>query len=578
MSKNFCGNCGNRLEPGDQFCGECGQSTNVDAPSVGEQHQQLQPQPGVSHQNHVSKPTEKKKSKLPVVIAGVVIVLLLVAGGMFLFSPDDNSQDAAKHTSDDKAQGADQVEPVNDDKKVKATKPLNEMTTEDLMGEYDFFFVPEDAESGQVQNYEKATMAITYADGHHYMDFFDFANDDTTWIDYEDGKLSGSVHTELSDIEVEGVVEIVDNEIVMSGRLNYQNYDKQESLSGTWATSKSKAEALAKNKRDDNSQQIEDNSNPDESVGMQHYKDIDGIYEGYFVLQKPLNEEVLYFEDNLNQKAELKLSFVTNDQGDLFISVNNGKIPIQMKDGRIQFEMETFMARFYFDAEITTQSPPYAFKGTLKARISDQPNTKDYYLGEWALEQTKVVQDNTQISEDNVVMTNYLYQPGYRYDFEQLRDDGNTYTHQILTFRVPGKTYSSFILVVDGEYQQMRHYYIKDESVYSYLDGEEANASFYMTLNPSVGDTWDNDFATKKVESVGGSYNLNGEEYSPLLVIFSQRSDGQGAYKSYYAPKVGFVKTEYVEGYQDRTELVNRVSLSDADKEMIQTYYPDAMY
>lgn len=47
---------------------------------------------------------------------------------------------------------------------------------------------------------------------------------------------------------------------------------------------------------------------------------------------------------------------------------------------------------------------------------------------------------------------------------------------------------------------------------------------------------------------------------------------------SYYAPSVGFIESETIEGEDQKTLLMNRAELSEAEKELIQSYYENALY
>ncbi len=222
MAKNFCSNCGERLSSEDQFCGSCGQNLG----------NHVFPETEIKREtSEINNKHNKKKVQKAINCSHYFGHVFFVGGLGLLLGDDDNS-------TQNKNDGFRRTEFKS--KRDKVLKDVSDLVVDDLLNNYHFYFVSEGYEGEEINNPSIGEIRIAYDDGLYYMDFFEFTDHISTQIEYKNGSIAGSLHTETVDMDIVGVVEIIDGRIVLSGTMIYENYEMQNMFAGSWSTSKTK--------------------------------------------------------------------------------------------------------------------------------------------------------------------------------------------------------------------------------------------------------------------------------------------------------------------------------------------------
>lgn len=369
-------------------------------------------------------------------------------------------------------------------------------------------------------------------------------------------------------MDIVGVVEIIDGRIVLSGTMIYENYEMQNMFAGSWSTSKTKLEDTVGNL---------ENQDKGKTIDQEVLNDILGSYTGTLTVRERTKELVSSLEEKIDHGMDVNFELLVDQDGTLIAQSTSTKYNVDVEGNIITIDMNEDYMGIHMKGKIETLSKPHVMSGDFEIWLKGDNDEENIYVGDWHIAQTEDVVRSNLTENNSVTVTNYLYQPGYRYEFETYRN-GNTHAYQLLTFRLPGKSYSSFILIEDDEFKQTRHYYIEDDIAYTYLEGNEDKQSIYMPLELSVGTKWEGSFSAKEVHSIGGNVNSNFSKYSPILTVKNVSKDSDDVSLSYYAPSVGFIESETIEGEDQKTLLMNRAELSEAEKELIQSYYENALY
>lgn len=232
---------------------------------------------------------------------------------------------------------------------------------------------------------------------------------------------------------------------------------------------------------------------------------------------------------------------------------------------------------------ITVGSGVYLYrKFNSRNALKDKTNS-EYTVNNTPSTETNKVPNQAEISAEQNNTTSkwenpdvYLPALNKKYTYYNKYVDGDEGTLDVVVGHIDGRAMLSMSSMIPQSEAFTEHVVKRDDGIYLVSDGNPEAYTKYLPNKIIEGASWENSGISFKIEKVNVSCDMGFKTFENCIVVKQNFAEAGYAFRVWYAPEVGVIKSVYADSGSDYQKLTGITDMKENEiKQLLLRYSPN---
>lgn len=182
------------------------------------------------------------------------------------------------------------------------------------------------------------------------------------------------------------------------------------------------------------------------------------------------------------------------------------------------------------------------------------------------------------VTNTSIEAREYLPKPNMKFTFDIKAPDGEDYSLEIVSGKIPGSMVTTVELIPESE-AFTQHFMAALDGIYVYPDElQSSEASMWIPFDIKPGREWSTDYGSFKIIKTGEVCDLGFKKFDNCIVVEAKLDAADGAFLNYLAPGLGYIYSKDSASDITTYKLTSMVQISEQEaQEIVKKFSPNAL-